>query len=155
MTSLKLIALEADDLAVISANLQDAVWAIGDMTYRPAEKRFVALLNRFDWAADADPTAANGANAAKGERRRAAFRVERVLSARLQGIDLARSADILSLLAVDFEPAPQPPGGALSLLFAGGSIIRLEVECVEAVLEDVGAAWRARGRPRHPDETAS
>ena len=50
MPELKLIVLDADDLAVISAHLQDAVLKVGDLAYLPAERRFAALGNRFDWA---------------------------------------------------------------------------------------------------------
>ena len=50
MAELKLIALDADDLAVISAHLQDAVLKVGDVAYLPREKRFAAMGNRFDWA---------------------------------------------------------------------------------------------------------
>ncbi len=49
MPELKLIALDADDLKVISAHLQDAVLRVGDIAYLPRERRFAALGNRFDW----------------------------------------------------------------------------------------------------------
>lgn len=50
MDKLKLIALDAEDLAVVSAHLQDAVLKVADMAYLPREKRFAMLVNRFDWA---------------------------------------------------------------------------------------------------------
>ncbi len=49
MTDLKLIAFDEEDLKVVSAHLQDAVVRVGDMAYLPKERRFAALLNRFDW----------------------------------------------------------------------------------------------------------
>ena len=49
MSELKLIALDAEDLSVLSANLQDAVLRIADIAYLPREKRFAAIANRFDW----------------------------------------------------------------------------------------------------------
>lgn len=165
MHNLKLIAFDAEDLAVVSAHLQDAVIKVGDMAYLPAEKRFAALLNRFDWtAADGAATAGSDKGPKSGEsgkskarakprleRRRAALRFERVLGARVSGIDLKRKGDVLALLALQFEPkSPDDPSGAVILTFAGNSAIRLEVECLEAELKDLGAAWRARGRPRHP-----
>ena len=142
MNSLKLIALEPDDLEVISANLQDAVLTAGDMTYRPGEKRFVMLANRFDWLA----VDARGGGA--GERHRTALRIERVLAARISGIDLARGETGLELLALQFEAVGEPPAGHITLVFAGGAAIRLDVECVEVGLEDIGGAWLAK-RPRH------
>jgi hypothetical protein len=146
MTDLKLIALDAEDLGVLSAHLQDAVLKVEDMAYRPRERRFAVVLNRFDWA----ETLAGGQRAKRPRhrRRRAALRLERVGRASLQGIDPKQKGRVLALLAITFEPAVAP-AGAVTLVFAGGAAIRLEVECIEAELRDLGAAWTARSRPDH------
>jgi hypothetical protein len=153
MPELKLIAFDADDLAVISAHLQDAVFKVADIAYLPRERRFAALGNRFDWA-----EALKDGNSRPPEyvRRQSALRFERVQDAKVQGIDLRRKGDILSLLAVSFEPdeGPESPAGRIVLHFADGAAIRLEVECIEAELKDLGPIWRARSMPRHPDEDA-
>jgi hypothetical protein len=147
MADLKLLALDAEDLAVISAHLQDAVLQVADIVYQRSERRFVAMANRFDWEA------AVGAAGSKPscERRRAALRFERVLDAKLQGIDLKAKRQVLSLLAVQFQEK-DAPSGFVTLVFAGGGAIRLEVECIEAELRDLGAAWAARRQPEHPDK---
>jgi hypothetical protein len=144
MPPLRLIALDVPDLEIVSAHLQDAVCTVADMAYRPGEKRFVALLNRFNWASVGT----------KGppERRQAALRIERVENARVQGIDLTARASVLSLLAVIFEADPDPgkaPAGVLHLRFAGGAAARFDVECIEVQLEDLGPAWQARAVPDH------
>lgn len=146
MGDLKLAALDAEDLSVISAHLQDAVLQVGDMAYLPAEHRFAALANRFDWAA------AEGANGRRPsmERRRTVLRFDRVLEAKCQKIDLKSKRQVLSLLAIQFEPT-EPPGGYVTLVFAGGAAIRLKVECIEGEMRDLGAAWKAQRRPEHPD----
>jgi hypothetical protein len=148
MTDLKLLALDAEDLAVISAHLQDAILQVGDMAYRPREKRFVALTNRFDWCAalGLDQQSAKSSY----ERHRTALRFERVLAAKLHGIDLQAKRQVLELLAIQFEETA-PPGGVVTLVFAGGAAIRLDVECIEAEMRDLGAAWKARHKPKHPD----
>ncbi len=148
MAELKLIALDAEDLAVLSAHLQDAVIRIGDIAYLPRERRFAAVGNRFDWS-----DALAGLNGRREEftRRRAALRFERVLGAKLQGIDLARKDAVLSLLAISFEPG-ETPQGRITLHFAGGGAIRLEVECVEAEMKDLGPVWRVASMPSHPDD---
>ena len=51
MDRLKLIALDREDIEVVSAHLQDAVVKAADIRWRPAEKRVVVALNRFDWEA--------------------------------------------------------------------------------------------------------
>ena len=45
---LKLMALDEDDLAVVSAHLQDALAPTRDMAWLPKEKRFALLVSRFD-----------------------------------------------------------------------------------------------------------
>ena len=49
MTQLKLLALDEEDLIVVSSHLQDAVMRVGDMAYLPSQQRFAAIVNRFDW----------------------------------------------------------------------------------------------------------
>ncbi|MCB1506976.1 MAG: DUF2948 family protein [Hyphomicrobiaceae bacterium] len=151
MIPLKLIALDAEDLTVLSAHLQDAVVRVGDMAYLPREKRFAMVLNRFDWQG-AVKSAMSGAGTGR-ERRRSGLRIERVVQARLSGIDLARKGDFLALLAVTFQPAGgDDPAGHIRLDFAGGGAIELTVECVEAEMKDLGAVWRAKRMPDHGDE---
>ena len=148
MPELKLIAFDADDLAVMSAHLQDAVLKVGDIAYLPRERRFAAIGNRFDWA-----DAIKGGNSEPQEytRRRAALRFERVLGAQLQGIDLARKDAVVSLLAVSFEPG-EAPEGSVTLHFVDGGAIRLQVECIEAELKDLGPVWRVASMPKHPTD---
>ncbi|MDX2265093.1 MAG: DUF2948 family protein [Hyphomicrobiales bacterium] len=140
---LKLLALDEDDLKVMSAHVQDAVGREADMAYSPADQRFVFILNRFDWA--------GAGGAAKFERRRSRLRFDKVRRAQLQNVTPGGAAT-LSLLAVRFE-ASDPPSGFITLVFSGAAAIRLEVECVEAELADLGAAWRTRSLPSHPDDS--
>jgi hypothetical protein len=145
MAELKLIALDAEDLAVISAHLQDAVIKIGDLAYLPQHKRFAAIGNRFDWIAALRKGKDNPQEYA---RRRAALRFERVLSAKLHAIDLNRKSEVLSLLAISFEPET-PPDGKVTLHFADGAAIQLHVECIEAEMQDLGPVWRTQSMPQH------
>lgn len=145
MQDLKLIALDAEDLAVLSAHLQDAVVRVADMTFLKGEKRFAAVLNRFDWGGAVKPAAAQTRGFV---RRRAGLRFERVLGAQVSGIDQRSSDTVLSLLAVSFEPKSEPEG-FVTLSFSGGGAVRLHVECIEAELKDLGAAWATRRRPEH------
>jgi hypothetical protein len=142
MTPLKLIALDEEDLAVVSSLLQDAVIRVADMTYLPGQKRFAAVLNRFDWesAVKEDRTY---------RRRRTAIRFDRVFGAKMKNVKPGAGDRVLSLLALNFEP-DEPPSGYVTLTFSGDVSIRLQVECIEAELRDLGPAWRTRSKPEHP-----
>ncbi len=147
MDKLKLIAFDTEDLAVVSAHLQDAVLKVVDMAYQPRAKRFVAVLNRFDWAE------ALKAGKVQPTRRQTALRFERVLTAQISGIDLKQKDHVLSMLALQFESkCSGDPAGHVTLVFAGGGAIRLEIECIEVELKDLGPVWRARSKPHHPDD---
>jgi Protein of unknown function (DUF2948) len=128
---LKLIALDADDLAVISAHVQDARVQTSDIIWRQGEKRLVVGLNRPDW----EQTMA-GETAPR--RLVAALRFDRVLSCKSRNIDLAAPETALELLGIEFHPA-EPPGGSAVLLFSHGGALRLDVECLECELADLGA----------------
>lgn len=140
---LRLVALDEDDLGVISAHVQDAVLSVGDLAWRPAERRFALAMNRFDWqGAIAQPRRRNF------ERRRAILRFDRVMGVKVQGINPKATGAVLELLAVGFIPG-DAPGGSVMLTFAGGGTIRLDVECIEAALTDLGAAWGTKAAPMH------
>ena len=143
MTTLKLVALDEEDLAVISAHVQDAVMKVENLDYSLPTKRFVLTMNRFAWE-----TASGGLLRNSNERHQSVLSFARVLSAKAQGIDPKKKDDVLSLLAIRFTPA-QAPAGTIELLFSGEGTIRLEVECIEASLADTGGAWRASSRPIH------
>ena len=148
--ALRLVALDTIDLTIISANLQDAVGRVRDMAFLPKEQRFALLLNRFDWIRPGLLSA--GTKPSTFERRRCALRFEHVRSARITGFSQADKKLVLSLLTASFEPAGEgDPGGHITLLFAGGGAIRLDVACIEAELTDIGAGWRTNVRPEHPE----
>ncbi|MEL7544269.1 MAG: DUF2948 family protein [Pseudomonadota bacterium] len=145
MSLLKLIALDAGDLQVISAQMQDAVLSSDDIDWAARAHRFALIANRFAWDADVD---AGAAREPTGERRAAVLRFSHVLRARLQGIDPKAEDTVLSLLAIQFEET-EAPGGVITLTFAGDGAIALDVECIEAELVDLAEGRAAVGRPRH------
>lgn len=141
MDRLKLIALDKEDIQVVSAHLQDAVVKAADIHWRPGEKRVIVALNRFDWEA------ANGTSP-EFRRRRAALRFERVTACQCRNCTPVEKDQVLSLLAVSFEETDQP-AGIVTLMFSGGAALRLEVECLEAELADLGPVWVTECCPAH------
>lgn len=153
MTELKLIAFDVEDLNVVSAHLQDAIVRVGDMAFIPRDKRFAAVLSRFDWARVMAATDSGANSDRELARLRTALRFERVLAARTTGIDLGRPDDVLILLAISFASnGPDDPSGALTLTFSGKAAVQLDVECIEGELKDLGPAWATLSRPAHPHD---
>jgi hypothetical protein len=127
---LKLIALDAEDLAVISAHVQDARVQAADIIWRQGEKRLVIGMNRLDW----EQTLSG-----RTEPRRliAALRFDRVLACKARNIDLGESDRAMELVGIEFHTR-EAPGGSALLLFAEGGALRLDVECLECELTDLG-----------------
>ncbi len=133
---LRLIAFDADDLETVSALVQDASVRVGDMAWLPEQRRFGLFLARFDW------------ETGRKIRSRAALHFDRVRDVRQHGVPQTTPDTVLNLLAVSFEPA-DAPSGFVRLDFSGGAAIRLDVECLEAALRDLGPRWTPRFRPGH------
>lgn len=140
MDLLKLAALDKDDLDVLSAHVQDAVLTVGDLVFLKKENRFLATLNRFSWEHEDE----------KKERRRAAIHFDRVTRVRSHNIRQDAKDGVLSLLSVRFTAnGTEDPSGIVELVFSGGGALRLDVECIEAQLTDLGASWVTDSVPSH------
>ncbi len=146
MDSLKFVALDKDDLEVVSAHLQDASVKVSDILWLPQEKRLVVGLDRFDWLG------ASGKNP-EFHRCRAALRFERVFACKCRGVNSADKDTVLNLLAVDFVEN-DAPAGVVILAFSDGSALRLEVECLEVELADLGPIWVISECPEHSEDLA-
>ena len=133
---LRLLAQDADDLAVVSAAMQDAVAKVGDINYEPKARRLTIAFNRFRW------------EAGSRQRVRSALQLGGVLEVQGRKIRRDRRDAVLELLAIAFEPG-EPPGGELTLSFAGGGDLRARVECVDAVLADISQPWPTPRAPAH------
>ena len=144
---LRLIAQDAEGLGVFSALLQDAVFPITEMTYA-RRRRFALMLNRFRW----EDRAAAEAQGRAYERVRSLLVFENVLSVRSSGIDRGDPGTILSLLQITFTPGEEG-AGTVTLILAGDGALQLQVEAVEAQLNDVTQPYVAPSRklPLHRD----
>ena len=149
MAELKLIALDADDLAVLSAHLQDAVIQVGDIAYLPQR---AAVCRRWATASTGSTrsrTAGRGRTMPAGAR---PMRFERVLGAQGAGHRSRRTRARCSPCSPSASSRAEAPEGNVTLHFADGGAIRLHVECIEAELKDLGPVWRVEFKPQHPDD---
>lgn len=133
---LKLLAEDADDLAVVAAALQDAVTRIGDIRYEAKARRLTLSVNRYRWEGPGS------------ERVRAALQLGSVLGVQARRLRRGVREAVIELLTVGFEPT-DPPGGIITFTFAGGGDLRVIVECVDAILADVSTPWSTPRIPKH------
>lgn len=136
---LRLAAKDSEDLKVISAHMQDALVRLADIRYLAKSRQFAFVANRFAW--ELQP---------KAERRRSGLHFEHVLSVKQHGIMAQAKDAILSLLAITFEPGPEP-SGTVVLTFSANCTIRLEVEYLDLHLKDLGGVWATHLTPHHGD----
>ena len=136
---LGLIAMDTEDLAVLSANLQDAVVRAGDIVFLPQSRRFALVACRFDWVA---------AEEGRMERCRTGLHFDHVDKVTLTGFAQSDTNIMLNLLSISFD-ATESPAGTVLFTFSGGAAIRLFVECLEAQLRDLGPRWTTQRKPGH------
>ncbi|MBL8552949.1 MAG: DUF2948 family protein [Phenylobacterium sp.] len=133
---LHLLAQDPDDLAVISAALQDAVAKVGDIAFEARARRLTIAFNRYRW------------EAGERQRVRSALQVGGILDLKARRIRRERKDAVVELLTIAFD-AGEPPGGVLTLSFAGGGDLRAEIECIDAILADVSQPWPTPRAPAH------
>lgn len=136
----KLVALDAEDLKILSAYCQDAVLRVGNISYLHGEQKLVLQMNRYIWENSDE----------QNERRQSVLHFERVKKVSSTGLNPNTQKDkVLNLLAITFELSDEPSGN-IDLVFSGETIIRANVECIEAQLMDLEGSWAASSKPRHP-----
>lgn len=138
MEKLKLSALDAGDLEVISAAVQDSLVAVRDCAYLPGESRFVLLLNRFCWETRATVDTAYW-------RTHSALVFNDVNAVHHHNIPRDKPDRILDLLSVALENEH-----SVILRFAAERTIRLEIGRLACHLGDVGEPWPTPWKPAHP-----
>lgn len=134
---LKLKAQDSEDLQVVSAQMQDALIRVGDVSYDRRHRKFAFLANRFAWDAKSGH-----------ERRRSGLHFENVTRAARRGFSQSSPETILSLLAISFAET-NAPSGVVTLTFSAGHSIQLDVEYLDCALRDVGGAWATEHVPGH------
>jgi hypothetical protein len=138
---LRLLAEDAADLEIIAAAAQDALVRVGDISFDPKARRFAAMISRFRWEAAGE--------SGPFERARAALSFEGVLTVKSRHLRRDAPDALASILSVAFIPADEPPGGEVRVTLAGGGEIVLDVECLDALLLDLGPVWPTPRRPDH------
>ena len=143
---LRLLAQDADDLAVLSAALQDAVAKIGDIRWDAQARTLTLACNRFRW----EVAGKKVKSGVEGERVRSALQLGDVTGVQARNLKRDAKGAVVELLSISFEPG-EAPGGAVLLTFAGGGDLRVVVDCLDVVLADVSEPWATPRQPGHAD----
>ncbi len=140
--ALRLIAEDSSDLEVISSAVQDAVLKAENIKFDRKKRRLTLEVNRFQWEDSKHKRGPQG-------RVRSILAFDTVLSVKTRAVSKADPDMVYSLLSLRFDPAEEPPGGKLTILFAGDGELALEVEAIDVTLLDSSYEWTTRHRPDH------
>ncbi|HEY7798402.1 MAG TPA: DUF2948 family protein [Hyphomonadaceae bacterium] len=137
---LRLLAEDSEELGIVAAAVQDSLVKPEDIKFNKKARTFGLEINRFQWE--------------RAGKRPPFFRSRAVLA--FAGVETVRSRGVSrdidavhDLLDIRFDPAAEPPGGTLTLTFAGKTQIQLAVECIDVTLMDTGTAWPTPRKPDH------
>lgn len=140
--ALRLVAEDASDLEIISSAVQDGVLKAENIKFDRKQRRMTLEINRFQWE---DAKSKRGPQG----RVRAILAFDTVLSVQTRAVSKADPEMVYSVLSLAFDPDEEPPGGKLSILFAGDGELALEVEAIDVTLLDSSYEWTTRHRPDH------
>src|SRR5678815_363157 len=99
---LRLLAQDPEDLAIISAAMQDAVAKVGEISYEAKARRLTMAFNRYRW------------ETGESQRVRSGLQLGGVLKVQTRKIRRGARDAVLEVLAVTFEPG-EAPGGTITI----------------------------------------
>jgi len=138
--ALKLLAEDAEGLAIVAAAVQDSLVKPQDIKFDSRSRTFGLEINRFQWE--------RAGKRMPFFRSRAVLGIAAVESVRSRSV--SRDIDgVHSLMEIRFEADPEPPGGTITLMFASETQVQLKVECIDVTLADLGPSWPTRRKPDH------
>ena len=140
--NLKLIVRNREDLKVISAYSQDSIVAVKDITFLKKNRIFVMIINRFMWE-DIE----RGINR-QNKRIRCALKFEGILKVKSKKINQKNKKKRLECLAIECNEILNK-NNEINFFFAGGGVITLISESIEAIMRDLGEAWNVKHTPKH------
>ena len=147
---LRLKGVDAEDIAIISAQVQDAIVPVADMAYLSRERVFAMVVNRFMW--EAGPVEPSGVEEAGRDgpicplylRTNCGIEFRQVSRVQSRGLDLRDRSQLLCLLAICAEE------DGVDLHFSGGGVVRLAVDAIDCRVRDMDEPWPTQCRPAHP-----
>ena len=146
---LKLRAVSAEDVEILSTLLQDAIIPGEDMTHDRAGRRFVMVVNRFCWDRPPLSDVKSDAGAPVYERRLCGIQFHGVDRVRAAGMPPSRRGMLFNLLAITATGSANAT--QLELLFSDNVSLRLDVDSLLILAEDLGDGHPTTNLPSHID----
>ncbi len=142
LKNLKLVANSDEDLRVISAHLQDSIVYTSDIANLKKNRIFLMQLNRFMWE-DVEKGVFR-----KNKRIRTILKFENVISVLSKGINQKNKSRFLDFLAMENSLLANKTY-EIKIIFSGEAIIRVNTEVIDVTLDDQGAPWESKTKPKH------
>ncbi len=133
---LNLQAYDEEDLLLISSHLQNAETRRAMMHYDKANKRFAMILLRMDNMGHTQSSAAQESK----ELYKTLFIVNHVFNVQHKQLSAYESRDIYELLTIYVDTTNASLTDVtqhLVLLFSHDYLLRLELECIDVILQDL------------------
>ena len=146
---LKLMAVESEDLEILSAALEGMITSPGEMSYLKSNRAFTVMGSRFKWEDAVDEPE----NSGRWLRIRSGVYFGDVMDVKSSGISQGSPTEVLELLSLSTHLLEDGQAD-IALNFAGGGVLRLRMECINVTLTDTGEPWVTELKPGH-DEAPS
>ena len=140
--NLKLIARTDEDLRIISAHLQDSIASTANIANLKKNKIFLMQVNRFMWE-DVEKGVLR-----KNKRIRSIIKFDHVIRVSSKNIQKNTKSKFLDFLAIETKEMPDKTQ-EMKLTFSGDSVIKIIAEVIEITLDDQGAPWDTKQKPKH------
>ena len=148
---LRLLAHDEDDVAVVSALLQDAIIPGADMEFNRKTNQFILVGNRFCW--EIQPL--DGVTSSDGkpvhERRLCGICIRHVTAVQHHNWPDMPQDTLFNLLALRYVDMAKNEGKGVGLQFdfSGGSSLRLLKDEIDITLADLDAGHPTSLQPAH------
>ena len=140
--NLKLNATSDEDLRVISAHLQDSIVQVKNIVHLKKNRILLIQFNRFMWE-DVERGVFR-----KNKRILSILKLDNVAGVYSKNLNQKNQERFLDFLAIETKLLSDK-SYEIKLNFAGGILIKINVEVIECFLEDLGEPWETKNKPKH------
>ncbi len=132
---LKIKALDTKDIKILSTLCQDGIFTFEEMKHFNYEKVFIATFSRFCWE--------NCDSINHSYRVVSGIQIKEINYVEFVNFNDEEKTNFLNLLAITFK------NKCLELNFSSSKLIKINVNKINILLEDINLPWPTKNRPMH------